>query len=198
MDRDEERVKGYLEEHKLTAKRYSKAETRVWKTPDFRVFQHEKLLFYCEVKSSPEDRWLDDQLYNASPGELVGGVRNDSIFNRLSSDIHEAVKQFDAVNKDQKYPNVLALVNHDDMCGFNDLLGILTGNFYANDGTVYPIYRQFSHGRIKDEKGRIHLFIRLDDNKPDRLLFSQTDEGHHAALCTAFGVQLNEIKQISS
>lgn len=198
MDPDEEKVKCYLENRGFTAERFSKAEMRTGKTPDFRVFRDGEFLFYCEVKSSPEDRWLAEQLNNAAPGELAGGARNDPIFNRLTADIHEAVKQFDAVNKEQKYPNVLALVNHDDMCGFNDLLGILTGNFYANDGTAHPIYRQFSHGRIKEEKGRIHLFIWLDDYKPDRLLFSQTEQAHHATVSAAFGVNQNEIKQIGS
>ncbi len=198
MDPDEEKVKRYLEERGVTVERFSKAEMRSGKTPDFRVLRNGEFIFYCEVKSSPEDRWLDEQLNNAAPGELVGGARNDPIFNRLTADIHEAVKQFDAVNKKQEYPNVLALVNHDDKCGFNDLLGILTGNFYANDGTVHPIYRQFSHGRIKEEKGRIHLFIWLDDYKPDRLLFSQAEQAHHASVCAAFGVDQNEIKQIGS
>lgn len=88
------------------------------------------------------------QVNSAAPGELVGGARNDPIFNRLTADIHEAVKQFDAVNRDQEYPNVLALVNHDDMCGFNDVLGILTGNFYASDGGAINAlnleYRRFT------------------------------------------------------
>lgn len=198
MDPDEERVKGYLEDRGFTVERFSKSETRGGKTPDFRVFRNGEFLFYCEVKSSPKDRWLDEQLNSAAPGELVGGARKDPIFNRLTSDIHDAAKQFDAVNKDQKHPNILALVNHDDMCGFNDLLAILTGNFYANDGTAHPIYRQFSHGRIKDEKGKIHMFIWLDDHKPDRMLFSQTNDAHHAALRAAFGIQQDEIKQISS
>lgn len=198
MDIDEERVKRYLEDRGLTAERFSKGEKRAGKTPDFRVFRNGEFLFYCEVKSSPEDRWLNEQLNDAAPDELVGGLRNDPIFNRLTVDIHEAVKQFDAVNRDQKHPNILALVNHDDMCGFNDLLAILTGNFYANDGAAHPIYRQFSHGRIKNEKGKVHLFIWLDDHKPDRLLFSQTDEAHHATLCAAFGVKQNKIVQIDS
>lgn len=198
MEPDEEKVEHYLDERGFTVERFSKKETRAGKTPDFRVSRNGEFLFYCEVKSSPEDRWLDEQLDSASPGELVGGARNDPIFNRLTKDIYEAVKQFDAVNEDQRHPNVLVLVNHDDMCGFNDLLGILTGNFYANDGTAHPIYRQFSHGRIKDEKRKVHLLIWLDDHKPDRLLFSQTEETHHAALCAAFGVEQSEIKQIGS
>lgn len=198
MDPDEEKVKHYLEERGFTVERFSKTERRAGKTPDFRVLRNGAFLFYCEVKSSPEDQWLDEQLSSAAPGELAGGARSDPIFNRLTKDIHEAVKQFNAVNKDQRHPNVLALVNHDDMCGFNDLLGILTGNFYANDGKAHPIYLQFSHGRIKDKKGQVHLFIWLDDHKPDRLLFSQTKATHHAALCAAFGVEQNEIKQIGS
>lgn len=197
MDPDEEKVKHRLEERGFAVERFSKAETRAGKTPDFRVFRNGEFLFYCEVKSSREDRWLDEQLYNAAPGELAGGARNDPIFNRLTKDIHEAVKQFDAVNKDQGYPNVLALVNHDDMCGFNDLLGILTGNFYADDGTAYPIYPQFSHGRIKDEKRKVHLFIWIEDHKPYRLLF-KTEEAHHEALCAAFCVEKTEIRHIDS
>ncbi len=197
MNHDEEKVKSYLDNRGLTAKSFSKIEMRAGETPDFRVFQNGELLFYCEVKSILKDRWLDKLLNNTVLGELVGGLRNDPIFNRLTSDIHKAVKQLDAVNNDQKYPNILVLVNHDDMCGFNDLLGILTGNFYDNNGKAHPIYQKFSHGRhIKDKKEKVHLFIWLDDYKPDRLLFSQTDETHHAALCTAFGIQQNEIRQI--
>ena len=108
MGPDEERVKGYLEDRELTAERFSKADTRAGKTPDFRVFRN-------------------------------GGFQ-----------------------------------------------------FYANDGTAHPIYRQFSHGRIKDEKRNIHLFIWLDDHNSDLLLFSQTDEAHHAALCNTFGVHPHE------
>jgi hypothetical protein len=198
MDPDEVKVESYLEGCGFAAERFSKKEMRVGKTPDFRILRNDRLVFYCEVKSSQKDNWLDQQLVGAAPDELIGGARNDSIFNRLTTDIHEAVKQFDAVNKDQKIPNVLALVNHDNMCRFNDLLGILTGNFYANDGSVHPIYRQFSQGRIKDEKSRVHMYIWLDDHRPNRLLFSQTDEILHRALCTAFGINQNDIKQIES
>lgn len=198
MKLDEDKVKCYLEKCGFAVERFSKMETRAEKTPDFRVFRDGVFLFYCEVKSSPEDRWLDEQLNNAAPGELAGCSRNDPRFNRLTNDIHEAVKQFDAVNLDQEHPNVLAFVNHDYLCGFNDLLGTLTGNFYANDGAAHPIYVRFSQGRIKDEKRKVHLFIWLDDQKPARLLFSQTVESHHIALCAAFGVKQNQIKQIGS
>lgn len=176
--------------------RFSKMEMRAGKTPDFRVSRNDEFQFYCEVKSISADRWLDEQIKTVAPGELAGGARNDPIFNRLTADVHEALKQFDAVNKDQQYPNVLVLVNHDDMCGFNDLLGILTGNAFANDGTTLPIYRQFSHGRIKGETGKIHLYVWLDDYKPERLLFSQVNEVHNETLCALFGCDPDEVTQI--
>ena len=56
MDPDEERVKSYLEGKGFTAGRFSKAETRAGKTPDFRVSRNSEFLFFCEVKSSPADR----------------------------------------------------------------------------------------------------------------------------------------------
>ena len=198
MDADEETIKAFLESNGLKPERFSKEEVRAGKTPDFRVFLNGEFQFFCEVKGSPEDSWLDKQLEGAKPGQLVGGPRNDPVFNRLTDDIHQAVKQFDAVNEDRAAPNVLALVNHDEMCGFNDLLGVLTGNFYAENGAAHPIYRQFSHGRIRDEKNRVDLFIGLDDHKPNRLLFSQVDDGHHAKLLAIFGLSQDAIVQIES
>ncbi|AOU99530.1 hypothetical protein BI364_04225 [Acidihalobacter yilgarnensis] len=198
MDPDETKVKDYLEERGFIVERFPKEDTRVGKTPDFQVFRNGEFLFYCEVKSSSQNQWLDEQLKHAVPGELVGGGRSDPIFNRLENHIHGAMKQFDAVNEGQTHPNVLVFVNHDVMCGFNDLLAVITGNFYADDGTVHPIYRKFSNGRIKNEKERVHLYIWLDDHKPPRMVFSETEETLHATLCAAFDVGQNEIKQIGS
>lgn len=196
MDPDEIKLSKYLETRGLRTERFSKEETRKGKTPDFRVFEKTALSFYCEVKSSPKDGWLDEQLEIVPAGCVAGGGRNDPIFNRLTDDIHKAIKQFDAVNPSQVTPNVLALVNHDDMCAFNDLLGVVTGNFYAEDGSVHPIYRQFSEGRIKDEKHKIHLYVWLDDHKPDRLFFTQTDSNHHETLCKLFGIDSKTIRQV--
>ena len=54
---------------------------------------------------------LEESVTDASPGEVVDNLTSDPTFNRLTDDVHQAVKQFDAVNKGQKYPNVLAFVN---------------------------------------------------------------------------------------
>ena len=130
MDEDEERIARFLSDYDLTAEQFEKAEVGATKTPDFRVRSADSgdHLFYCEVKSIQKDGWLDRKFEEAEPGELVGGARKDSIFNRLTDDIHKAAKQFAAVNAAIDRPNVLAFVNHDRMCGFLDLVAVLTGN----------------------------------------------------------------------
>jgi len=137
------------------------------------VFKANALQFFCEVKASSKDEWLDNRLREAAqkspPFTVVGGGRNDPRFNHLTNDIHTAVQQFDAVNPRREYPNVLAWVNHDRSLGFLDVLGVLTGDFFADDDSEHPIYRKFSEGRIKDEKARIDMFLWLDDHKPSAL-----------------------------
>lgn len=186
MDQNEKTVSRYLRGRGLTAVRFKKIDTRLGKTPDFRVYSDGNFAFFCEVKASPKDNWLDEQQQQTAPNKIFGGLRQDPIFNRLTSDIHTAVKQFDAVNPQRVYPNVLALVNHDDTCGFQDLLAVLTGNFYADDGTSHSIYKQFSHGRIKEGKQRIDLFVWIDHHGPNHLLFSQADKVLHSLVAKAF------------
>jgi hypothetical protein len=192
---DEDRIKSYLESKGFTVKRFSKKEMRAGSTPDFRVSRNSEFLFYCEVKSSSSDQWRDKQ-YDAAIDDLTGSAKSDPIFKKLTDDIHKAAKQFNAANKDQKYPNVIAFVNHDDKCGFNDLVGVLTGKLYTNDGKAHPIYGKFSHGRIKDEKGKIHLFIWLDDRGSGRLFFNPTNKTIYTKLCAILDIKQNEIKQI--
>lgn len=182
VNADENLVAEFFSKRTLTASEFQKHERRNGKTPDFRVFHKDAFAFFCEVKAVEIDK--------------AGGLRKDPIFNRLTDDIHTAVKQFDAVNPKVESPNVLALINHDRNCGFLDLIGVLTGNFIADDEQRHPIYKQFSEGRIKDEKARIHLFLWLDDFKPERLLFSQTHAEFHKQLCAWFGVDHNGIEQI--
>ena len=145
----------------------------------------------------PHSDRLDSQFETAAPGAQIGGVRKDPRFNRLTADIHAAVKQFNALNRNREHPNVLVLVNHHERCWFLDLLGVLTGHFYAEDGTAHAIYRQFSEGRIKADKARIDLYLWLDDYKPERLLFSQQHPLHHRSVCAAFGIKPADIHQIS-
>jgi len=196
-DSDEDRLAAYLAERGLSTTRFSKDERRTRKTPDFRVAAGSNVVAYCEVKSIALDTWLDRLFAKARPSEIVGGARKDPVFNRLTDDIHTAVHQFDAVNPDCALPNILGIANHDKSCGFLDLLAVLTGNFYGTEG-AHPIYRQFSEGRIKDEKSRIHVYIWLDDFRPTHVLFSRTHPQHHRRLCELLGFDDKDLQNVDS
>jgi len=202
MNKDEKLICEFLTSYRLEAKRFSKEEIRKGKTPDFRVFHDETFRFYCEVKSIDKDLWLDKQLDAASPETVVGGLRNDPVYNRLTSDVHAAVKQFDAVNKDITHPNVLALVNHDKKCKINDLINVLTGIELTNNGSAFPIFQYYSEGRIRDEKKRKHLFLWIDNwvdsIDSEGFLFCDIKENHYQTLCILFGKDPDSIKQIGS
>jgi hypothetical protein len=77
----------WLARHGLRAERFSKAQTRQSKTPDFRVFKGTEFVLYCESKHVKYDEWLDKQLADAQPLEVVGGLRHDPIYNRLADRI---------------------------------------------------------------------------------------------------------------
>jgi len=191
-------LKEFLGKYKLSVERFSKEEMKAGKTPDYKVFFEGQLSFYCEVKNSEKDRWLDDLLDESEPGRSVGGSRNDPIFNRLTGHIHKATKQFNAVNSDEKKPNVLAFHNEDKNAGFLDLLAVTTGNFFAEDGSVLPFYKNFSEGRVKRDIERIHLFIWLDEFKPYKFLFNTINARYQSELCRTFGFDPDSLDLVHS
>ncbi|MBI4006525.1 MAG: hypothetical protein HY356_07630 [Gammaproteobacteria bacterium] len=186
----------FLGEYGLSAERYSKSVRRSGRTPDYKVLRDGQLKFYCEVKNSEKDQWLDDLLDLAEPGEIVGGLRNDPVFNRLTKHIHKARGQFDAVNPREELPNVLAFHNEDKHAGFLDLLAVTTGNFFADDGSVHPIYKNFSEGRVKTDIERIHLFIWLDEYNPFRFLFNTINSRYQEDLCSLFEYDSSDLKLV--
>jgi len=194
---DEELVVQLLADRGLRAERFSKTERRQGKTPDFRVFHGEELKFYCEVKSVEKDTWLDKKFDAAAPGEIVGGLRDDPVFNRLTDDIHKAVAQFLAVNPGAAVPNVMVFVNHDSMCDDQDMFAVLTGQFLADDGTAHRIYAKFSEGRIKNEKYAIHLFCWAEKERICALTFNQAHPAHCKVLCELLGYDPSRIKPIA-
>ena len=169
----EQHVVAELTQYRLRCKRFTKTEMKTQKTPDRRVYRDNTFAFFLEIKEIKHDPWLD-------------GLRHDPIFNRLTDDIHTAVKQFDSVNPNLEHPNVLALVNNDHMCGSLDLVGVLTGHLLLEGGGTAPIYSNYSQGRIRHERQRIHLYLWFDAFKADKLLFG--DKQHRDRLCTYFGV----------
>lgn len=182
MSPDEVAVAELLVAKGMTVNLFSKEELQSSKTPDFRVFLGETLAFYCEVKS-------------IMPGK-ADGLKSDPIFNRLTNDIHLSAKQFRSVNPGSEVPNVLAFVNHDNLCGFLDLIAVYTGNHMTENGGASPIYRQFSEGRIKSEKSTIHMLIWLDDFRPHRFLFTNINAAFHNNLCSHIGLNSVDIELI--
>jgi hypothetical protein len=122
-----------------------------------------------EVKSFQRDSWLEDQLKNAKPGELVGGLRNDPVFNRISNAIHTAFKQFASVNSEHRLLNFLFIVNHDTSAGYKDLIRTLTGFEDPLKGHFDRTCEKFSEGRIRFEKEKVDLYIWLDIEKSGRI-----------------------------
>ncbi len=183
MSYTEDKVISKLDKVGLRCERFSSKEMKEGKTPDLRVYKNSKFAFFCEIKEIAKDPW-------------EGGVRQDPIFNRISDDIHTAVKQFDSVNPDLKHPNVLAFVNDDDKCGSLDLVGVITGHLLLEKGGAAPIYLKYSEGRIKEEKHRIHLYLWFDSFKADKFLFNTVDKRHLDRLCTYFRINPSDIEII--
>ncbi len=196
----ETRVQEYLTGAGLRVEQFTKADMRQGRTPDFRVFAGDELAFYCEVKTSQEDEWLDKQLAAAPPLTLVGDSRPDPTYNRICKYIHNAVGQFDAVNLSMDRPNVLAIVNGDDGAGITDLISLLTGNVYGESGKVWPMFREYSEGRIREEKLRVHLYLWFSEWKPGKpqMFFPEIHAAHHTALCQHFSVDRAAMKRLST
>ena len=191
-------VKEFLENKGLRVDGFSKHERKNIKTPDFKVFTNSKLAFYCEVKNSQEDLWLDKQLNDAKPGVIVGGKRNDPIYNRFASHIHKASKQFLSVNKDHSIPNVLAFYNEDSDAGFIDILSVITGNAYCESGNVHPIFKNFSEGRLKTDIKIIDMILWVDKYKPCKFFFLAKGTKTIQGLCEYFDYDINQIKYLKT
>lgn len=182
MDKNEQFIADELAKKGLLLEKISAKENRGKKIPDFRILKSNQLISYCEVKSIERDS--------------SNGLKKDPIYNRLTDDIHKAVKQFNSVNNDLNYPNILAFVNHDNRCGFLDLVAVTTGQFLSEKGKNYSIYLPYSEGRIKDEKTRIHLYLWYDDYLANQIYFNMYDKRHLKYLCDYFCIDQNNIKHI--
>lgn len=67
----------------------------------------------------------------------------------MTGQIHKAVGQLDAGNPAREHLSVLAIVNGDDEAGMTDLISSLTGNAYCESGALWPMFREYSEGRIR-------------------------------------------------
>lgn len=199
LSSDEALVLGYWQGQGFEVSSFSKNEMREAKTPDFHLLRGGVEVALCEVKSFQRDTWLEDQLKVASAGELVGGPRPDPIFNRISNAVHTAFKQFESVNSDHRLLNFLFLVNHDTSARPEDLDRVLTGYEDPLHGRFDPTCGQYSEGRIREEKGKIDLFVWMDFLKPDRILTRRFFFGNietRGSVCSLLDIDPAQIKNI--
>jgi hypothetical protein len=199
LSSDEALVLGYWQGKGFEVGPFAKQEMRDFKTPDFRLSRGGSQVAVCEVKSFQRDSWLEDQLKDAAPGTLVGGLRNDPVFNRITNAIHTAFRQFESVNSDGRLLNFLFMVNHDTSAKPEDLDRVLTGYEDPLHGRFDPTCLQFSAGRIREEKCKIDLYVWLDFLKPDQLrirryFFGNPNTQH--AVCDLLQLDPSGIKNI--
>ena len=161
VSEDEALVGSFWREKGLIPERFEKEHTRFSRSPDFKLYKDSRLVAYCEVKTFQHDGWLDKEMEAAKPGELVGGLRQDPIYNRISNAVHTAVKQLESINPDHDVFNILVLVNHDKAAKYADLVSVLTGYWDPLQGIIEKTHTQFSEGRIQAEKRKIDLYVWL-------------------------------------
>lgn len=180
---DEQTVDDYFRDLGLRPEEFIKVERRAGKSPDRKVYRDDTLVLYCEVKTIELDQWLKYlcQHPDAVPS-FIGGL--NQVIGAVSTGIHQAIKQFDAVNPDLAVPNVLAFVNHSTLRGGRVLYGALTGELSADDGVsvLVPEFVRCSDGRIKDEKWRIEAYLWFDEAVPPRRIQTSEDKSRRDRL----------------
>jgi hypothetical protein len=198
LSSDEALVLGYWQGKGFEVGSFAKKEMRDFKTPDFRLSRDGVVVALCEVKSFQKDTWLEDQLRNAAPGELVGGLRNDPVFNRISNAVHTAFKQFDSINSDHRLLNFLFLVNHDTSAKPEDLDRVLTGYENPRKGLFEPTCVQFSDGRIREEKHNIDLYVWFDGRICSREYRVLGNPKTQERVCDLLKIDLALVKKLST
>lgn len=139
-------------------------------TPDFEVNNmNDELFFFMEEKTIDSDTFLDE----VEPGIIISG--NDPSENALETKFRKAVKQFKSVNPDHSKPNVLAIVNLNDMVNITDLYISLTGKGITEDGKVVPLRRV---GRVKNDIEHVDLCLWFDKEGLRDLLWVSGNEVH--------------------
>ncbi|WP_160032195.1 hypothetical protein [Paenibacillus sp. An7] len=116
-------VKQFLESRGFLVSKIQ--ETTTTKTPDFKVYRDNKLVFYCEEKTIDNDDFE--------------GCKNDSTYNAITRQFHNAAKQFESINSNNEVPNVLAIVNLDSLKEYHDLFISLTGHAMLDNGNYLKI-----------------------------------------------------------
>jgi hypothetical protein len=164
-----------------TLVRPPEAERLAGKMPDFRVMYRDTLAGFVELKS-PRDDWLDSRFaeVEALPDderpEIVGGMRDDPIWNRLGRLIKKAAKQFAAVAKDSDVPRILVIINHDRATRMEDLRVTFRGYETCSQGQRFYINEGAAEGVRKAACPHIDFIVFIDANRRAVLGYMASDD----------------------
>ncbi len=64
------------------------------------------------------------------------------------------------------------------------------------NGNVYPVFTRESHGRIKNEKSEIDLYLWFEEGKQIKFVFTDTVKAHLDCLCELFDIEPSNIKKL--
>jgi len=178
--------------HGLTLQKIKRG---IGRSPDFQVSLNGTLVAYCELKS-PRDEWLDKLLVHAKPCQIVGGARNDPIFNRIQRLSNKAAKQFQAINPNRVLPNILCFVNHDTASSYADLREVFTGFFHASNGSRHLTMPHVASGLDKAKQHiDVCIWINFQNNKIEGYLFNQdATPSYLTQVCKLLGQSVSNIK----
>lgn len=197
MDVGEVKAAEFLSLRGLQPEGFYAREAAKLEHPDFRVFKDDRLVFFCEVRAVARDGRCSDRLRSVrshAAVRVLGTDRSVECTDRLTNHIRSAISRFDAVNPLDDYPNVLILVNDDILCGFNDLIAVATGS--RAHRSEFPVYPTYSQGHPKQEKGRIHLYVWLDENKPAHFFFNRDSDAQLRKLCECFALKRESLHRV--
>ncbi len=164
-------VKNYLESKGFNVEKIQESD---FKTPDFKVHKNSDFVFYCEEKS------LDDKDCDyITPDDLDCFIANnedsDATYNSLSTIIRKAIKQFNSVNPNREFPNVLAITNFNIMKDIQDIFISLTGYAPLESGEYLKIHKV---GRLASELHNIDLFLWFNKDNFSGLIWGDNRQLH--------------------
>lgn len=190
MTEVEKLAKEYFEQLGFKIEGYAKNEMRIPdnKTPDFKVYRNDELVFYCEHKEIEEDKrnFNEENQY----------TQKDNIYDIISYKINDAGKKFQSVNSNHKIPNVLFFYNNrpKSEADIVDCIFTHTGNFYTNSSKIIPAFKKISEGRIKEKKKLIDLYIWQNKTNNKIKFCFNCDSSYLKKLCELFNEDPNKLK----
>lgn len=189
MKDGEDFVATVLAELGFRAERFGNDELRKGlKTPDFRVFIGDKFALFCEEKTFTDPTGFYDALANSPSDEVVQEIQKGSTkSNRLVNRMGDAVAKFRAVNPDHEFPNVIAIVNRDEMFFPDDIIELFRGYAFVTNRTKCHTVPEVCRKRFADDRDWIDAVLALHRVKEtgeeyNRLYYQEEALKHHRAL----------------